>query len=164
MNTLGIVVLSALNISKWLCLRFHLGQSDWGEKLTAHLQLPIALRNSGALYSLTHTPLWWAQGKLCNRGHNTACSNVRDKPQIVMAEIGFALMPDIHSTFMIIIKRLSSSAAEAASINNLTVEGCSTVHLRHEIKWNANLMQQGNFIDVFLARHISVTYAHHQEH
>ena len=25
-------------------------------------------------------------------------------------------------------------------------------------------MQQGSFIDVFLARHISGTYAHHQEH
>jgi len=33
-----------------------------------------------------------------------------------------------------------------------------------EIKWNANLMQQGNFIDVFLARHVSGAYAHHQEH
>jgi len=30
--------------------------------------------------------------------------------------------------------------------------------------WNANLMQQDNFIDVFLARHVSCTYAHHQEH
>jgi len=30
--------------------------------------------------------------------------------------------------------------------------------------WNANLMQQGNFIDIFLARHVSGTYAHHQEH
>ena len=28
---------------------------------------------------------------------------------------------------------------------------------------NANLMQQGNFINVFLARHVSGTYAHHQE-
>jgi len=27
-----------------------------------------------------------------------------------------------------------------------------------------NLMQQGNFINVFLARHVSGTYAHHQEH
>jgi len=26
------------------------------------------------------------------------------------------------------------------------------------------LMQLGNFIDVFLARHVSGTYAHHQEH
>jgi len=26
---------------------------------------------------------------------------------------------------------------------------------------NANLMQQGNFIDVFLARHVSSTYTHH---
>ena len=34
----------------------------------------------------------------------------------------------------------------------------------HEIMWNANLMQQGNFIDVFLTRHVSGTYAHHQEH
>jgi len=25
-------------------------------------------------------------------------------------------------------------------------------------------MQQGNFIDVFLARHVSGTYAHHREH
>jgi len=39
-----------------------------------------------------------------------------------------------------------------------------TVHLPHEIISNANLMQQGNFINVFLARHVSGTYAHHQEH
>jgi len=26
------------------------------------------------------------------------------------------------------------------------------------------LMQLGNFIDVFLARHVSGTYAHHQEY
>jgi len=32
------------------------------------------------------------------------------------------------------------------------------------IMWNANLMQQGNFIDVFLALHVSGTYAHLQEH
>jgi len=25
-------------------------------------------------------------------------------------------------------------------------------------------MQQGNFINVFLAQHVSGTYAHHQEH
>jgi len=25
-------------------------------------------------------------------------------------------------------------------------------------------MQQANFIDVFLARHVSGTYAHHQKH
>ena len=36
------------------------------------------------------------------------------------------------------------------------------MHLPHEIMWNANLMQQGNL--VFLARHISGTYANHQEH
>jgi len=29
---------------------------------------------------------------------------------------------------------------------------------------NANLMQQGNFIDVFLALRVSGAYAHHQEH
>jgi len=43
-------------------------------------------------------------------------------------------------------------------------ESCLTVHLPHEIELNANLMQLGNFIDVFLARHVSGTYAHHQEH
>ena len=44
------------------------------------------------------------------------------------------------------------------------LEGCLTVHLPHEIMWNASLMQQGNFIDIFLARHVSGVYAHHQEH
>jgi len=34
----------------------------------------------------------------------------------------------------------------------------------YEIKWNAILMQLDNFIDVFLARHVSGIYAHHQEH
>jgi len=34
----------------------------------------------------------------------------------------------------------------------------------NEIIFNANLMQQGNLIDVFLARNVSVTYAHHQEY
>jgi len=46
----------------------------------------------------------------------------------------------------------------------VTIEGCLTVHLPHEIAWYANLMQQGNFINVFFARHVSGTYAHHQEH
>jgi len=32
----------------------------------------------------------------------------------------------------------------------------------YETTWNANLMQQGNFINVFLSRHVSGTYAHHQ--
>ena len=36
--------------------------------------------------------------------------------------------------------------------------------LIHVIMWNVNLMQQGNFIDVFLSRRVSGTYAHHQEH
>ena len=31
-------------------------------------------------------------------------------------------------------------------------------------KVKCQLMQLGNFIDVFLARHVSDTYAHHQEH
>jgi len=30
--------------------------------------------------------------------------------------------------------------------------------------WNANLMQQGNFIDIFIARHVLGTCAHQQEH
>jgi len=37
-------------------------------------------------------------------------------------------------------------------------------NINYEIKWIANLMQLGNFIDVFLARHVSGTYVHHQEH
>jgi len=33
----------------------------------------------------------------------------------------------------------------------IKLEGCLTVHLPREIKYNANLMQLGNFINVFLA-------------
>ena len=40
------------------------------------------------------------------------------------------------------------------------IEDCLTVHLLHEIMWNANLMQQANFTDVFLARHVSGTQWH----
>jgi len=47
---------------------------------------------------------------------------------------------------------------------HILLDGCLTVHLPHEIIWNANLMQLGNFIDIFLPRLVSGTYAHHQEH
>jgi len=30
--------------------------------------------------------------------------------------------------------------------------------------WNASLIEQGNFIDVFLAQHVSGANVHHQEH
>jgi len=43
-------------------------------------------------------------------------------------------------------------------------EGCLTVHLPHKMMWNANLIQQGSFIKVFLAQYVSGTYAHHREH
>jgi len=46
----------------------------------------------------------------------------------------------------------------------LKPEGCLNVHLPHEIMWNASFMKQGNVNDIFLARHVSGTYAHHQEH
>ena len=38
------------------------------------------------------------------------------------------------------------------------------MHLPHEMIWNASLMRQANFIEIFLAWHVSGTYAHHQEH
>jgi len=38
------------------------------------------------------------------------------------------------------------------------------VSLLSVIMRNANLMQQGNFIDVFLALRISGAYAHHQDY
>ena len=38
------------------------------------------------------------------------------------------------------------------------------MHFPHVIMWNSNLIQQGNFIDIFLARHVSGTYAHHQDY
>jgi len=46
------------------------------------------------------------------------------------------------------------------NVKNWSNESCLTLHLLHAIRWNANLMQLCNFIDVFLARHVSGTYAH----
>ena len=37
-----------------------------------------------------------------------------------------------------------------------------TIAVCHGIMWNANLMHQGNFIHIFLARHVSDTYVRHQ--
>ena len=44
------------------------------------------------------------------------------------------------------------------------VTGFGERYVPREVERNANLMQLSNFIDVFLARHVSGTYAHHQEH
>jgi hypothetical protein len=48
--------------------------------------------------------------------------------------------------------------------NTYHIGSCLTVHLLHKIMLNGNLMQQGNFIDIFLVRHVSGTYGHHREH
>ena len=60
--------------------------------------------------------------------------------------------------------KLYTSFVIVRSKKLLKIRGCLTVHLPHEIMWNATLMHQGNFINTFLARHVSGTYAHHQEH
>jgi len=67
------------------------------------------------------------------------------------------MMLKINNYILRIINRLWRSAVKK--------ELCYlTVHLPHEIMWNANLIKQGNFIDMLLARHVSGTYNHHQEH
>ena len=40
---------------------------------------------------------------------------------------------------------------------------CKMEMKEHEIIWTANLMQQGDSIDVYLAPRVSCTYAHHQD-
>ena len=58
----------------------------------------------------------------------------------------------------------AESSEEVQSYTHPLVKKAQKCLLSHEITWNANLMQQGNFINVFLARHVSGTYAHHQEY
>jgi len=55
-------------------------------------------------------------------------------------------------------------STDSLSLYAIQFEGCLTVRRIREIMLNANLMRQGKFIDIFLARHVSGTYAHHQEH
>ena len=90
-------------------------------------------------------------------------------------------MPPVQLVFLFIVRRIFYSFLTVCNTSSFLsrsiqlifsillqhdtskLEVCLTVHLPHEIIWNANLMQ-GNFINVFLAPHISGTYAHHQEH
>ena len=71
------------------------------------------------------------------------------------------MMP-VQNEFQV-MKDVSTLLPSLTVYNINSPGGCFTVHLPHEIILNTNLMQQGNFINVFLARHVSGTYAHHQE-
>jgi len=88
--------------------------------------------------------------------HEFKLSNPRVVAVRVMAE-------EIHVLcFLLVIEIYLTTLSWGQTIG--LFEGCLTMQIPHEIKWNANLMQLGNFIDVFLARHVSGTYARHQEH
>jgi len=53
-----------------------------------------------------------------------------------------------------------SAQQPTAASNNTTllyIKFTYVIFKMHEIMWNANLMQQGSFIDIFLARHVSGT-------
>jgi len=65
----------------------------------------------------------------------------------------------VHSVtyFFVTYKLFSYFANHSIYQSFLKSEGCLTAHLPREIKWNVNLMQQGDFIDAFLARHVSGT-------
>jgi len=64
-----------------------------------------------------------------------------------------------QNTRRLFYKAIMSTVTAVAiwKLISFLLEGCLTVHLPHEM-WNANLMQQGNFIDVFFARNVSGTY------
>jgi len=114
--------------------------------------------------------------------HFTGCRNLvsgvvkseSSSPAAVLSSVCYWLFWTFglsRVTFLLITKlrQMICFASSCGIIQNHSsykpqCEGCLTVHLPHEITWNANLMQQGNFINVFLARHVSGIYAHHQEH
>jgi len=103
---------------------------------------------------------WYSPKKL----HGFLTRIIKHKPKLVSKGKG-------HSNYLpVCIRSRKFSERDGIAMHfyfwlkKIVFEGCFTVQLPHEIKWNANLMQQGNFIGVFLARHVSGTYAHHQEH
>jgi len=70
--------------------------------------------------------------------------------------------PKYRSVFVLLGLFMSTASRD---ISDSIVIKLQAKNMRnHEIKWNANLMQLGSFIDVFLARHVSGTYDHRQEH
>ena len=86
----------------------------------------------------------------------------------------WGVTPALHSPLMSVTNAISGITAvggmllmggtvlpETTPQVSVIVESCIRYN---EIIWNANLMQQGTFINVCLARHVSGTYTHHQEH
>ena len=86
-----------------------------------------------------------------------------DMTKLMVAFRSFA-KPFIKIWWLRIAYWIPKSTNTRSKYFNTYMGGCLTVHLPHEIKWSANLLQLGNFIDVFLARRVSGTYGHHQEH
>jgi len=114
--------------------RSFLGVNSRGANLTTYLHLVPKLRMNGAIRLISLHAFIARTGKI----------------------LPFTIEDIVANRFFILV---------TPSIKWIKIfEGCLTVHLPYEINWNANLMQQGNFIAVFLARHVSGTYARHQEH
>jgi len=75
-------------------------------------------------------------------------------------------MLSLVSSYLSSLETIQFSLIPLYLVLSVCVTLCSKFFffLNLEIKWNASLMQLGNFIDVFLARHVSGTHGHHQEH
>jgi len=82
----------------------------------------------------------------------------------MLSSLGRVVTPKSVGAFQRYVHAENETAVFCMNFFLCKLEGCLTVHLPREIMWNASLMQQGNFIDIFLVRHVSGTYAHHQEH
>ena len=87
-----------------------------------------------------------------NCSHKNELSNIFGEPiewlldmkQLYVNEISHRRFYRIDKNYMSTILGSGAWYSETCCIN--TFEGCLTVHLHHEIRWNANLMQQSNVI------------------
>ena len=97
------------------------GVNSRGANLTTYLHLVTKLRMNGAVPLISLHVFVERTGK----------------------DLPFTIQDIVTNRFFILV---------TPSIKWIKIFGvCLTVHLPHEITWIANLMQQGNFIDVFLA-------------
>ena len=83
-----------------------------------------------------------------------------------LASLRPLLLPDVNVSVMpVTVDTVIWSPDDGCRNHSKHVQRFAGINKRCiEIKWNVNLMQPGNFIDILLARHVSGTYAHHQEH
>ena len=148
-------------------------------RLSPHAYMTVVTRPSPATLRVASSSLWivwWLNSNDMTKSVTQLQlqfrlnTSTKSKP---ILQIPLPLLPRVFCCVTVtIVTACKSTACATCSTTPFCGDGkMSNAILSSNIltkilrnKMNANLMQLGNVIDVFLARHVSGTLAHHQQH